>query len=80
MMDVQTNRPVKIVPHDTAGPYIEVSEGQLESVRSFLKVNGVDFWVRHGAVSFNRGPYLKEIYLSKKTDVPGVQGLLDSVS
>jgi hypothetical protein len=80
MMDVEANRPVKIIPHETAGPYIRISMGQLESARSFLKANGVDFWVRHGAFSFNDGRYFKEIYLSKKTDAPAVQALLDSVN
>jgi hypothetical protein len=80
MVDVETHKPVRVIADPLAGPYIMVSQGQVEKVRSILQNNGVEHWVDHHAVSVNGSPYIVAIWVAKRLDAGPIQELLDNAA
>jgi hypothetical protein len=80
MVDVETRKPVRVSDGGPAGPYIRISVGFLEKVRSVLLQNSIEHWVDHIAISVDGDPEVTVIYVGKRFDASRIQELLDSAS
>jgi hypothetical protein len=79
MIDVATNKPLRVVAGGTEWPYIEVSVNQLDALRKLLNSRGVRYWVDEHVVSLNGGPEIADVDLGRGIDPNAVQKILDSV-
>jgi hypothetical protein len=79
MIDVTTNKPLRVLDNGTTLPMIELPFSQLDDVRRLLDGIGVRYWVDEEIISFNGGPEEALIVLGRGTDASAVQAALDSV-
>jgi hypothetical protein len=79
MIDGATKKPLRVIPNDEVGPYINLPLDQLDEVRRVLDSHGIRYRVLEDAISLNGGPFMVIIHLARGTDPQAVQGVLDSV-
>jgi hypothetical protein len=78
MIDVTTNKPLRVSTEGTAGPYIRLPFNQLDEVRRLLDGSSVRHWVSENVISLNGGPYIAVVNLGREGDAAAVQAILDS--
>ena len=79
MTDAITKTPLRVSTDDPTLPYIEAPVGQIDEIRALLSSRGIRFWVDEDVISFNGGPQLALINLSRGADAAAIQAILDSV-
>jgi hypothetical protein len=80
MIDVTTNKPLRVTMYGTVRPYIEdVPVSQLDDLRRLLDSHGLHYWVEENYLSFNGGPEVAFLGFGRETDPNAVQAILDSV-
>ena len=79
MTDTTTHKPLRVSTDGTAGPYIELPLSQLEEVKRLLGDQGIYYWVKENAMSWDGGPYMTVINLGREGNAAAVQAILDSV-
>ena len=76
-----TAKPIRVSTDGTGKfSWIKLPADQLDRVRTVLDANRVGYWVEHGVISFDGGPYMAWIQLRRKTDPNYVQSLLDAAA
>jgi hypothetical protein len=78
MIDVTTNKPLRVSTDGTAGPYIEVAVSQLNEIQRLLDSHGIRYWVDEQAISWEGGPYTTDINFGRAGDARAIQAILDS--
>jgi hypothetical protein len=77
MIDVTTNKPIKVVESGDAPGSIDVPVIQLDEIRRVLDSHGLRYWVSEHYGSINGGPQRTLIVLYHATDAKAVQSALD---
>lgn len=78
MIDATTNKPVQVeISGETSSIVLPAS--QLETVQKLLEGHGIHHSVRGPYISWNDGPYMAFVYLSRNADPKAAQAALDSV-
>jgi hypothetical protein len=80
MIDVATEKPLRVETYSTEGAYIRVSVPQLDAIRQLLEHRKIDFEVHENALSINGGPEMTYIFLGRGADPHTIQEILDSAS
>jgi hypothetical protein len=78
MIDVTTNKPLRVLTDSTVGPYIEVAVDQLDEVQRLLEKHRVGHSVEEDVLSLNDGPFFAVIDLGREADAHAIQAILDS--
>ncbi len=78
MIDVTTNKPLRISNAYPPQPSLEVADNQLEGLKRLLDQHGIRYWVDEHSFSFNDGPFTTIVTFYRGTDVDAVQAILDS--
>jgi hypothetical protein len=79
MIDVTTNKPLRVSGPEIPRPYIRVPESQLDAVHRLLESHGIRHWVLENVFSWDGGPFIGKIDLGRDADRQAVQAVLDSV-
>jgi hypothetical protein len=77
MIDVATQKPIKVGKGIESGPFIEVSMAQLDKVRAVLDAHGIKYWVSDSIMSFNGAPPVTWVHFYRKSDPQEIQARLD---
>lgn len=80
MIDNYSQKPVKVINDELAGPYIKLSADLIDAVCAILQANNVRYWVEHQTISINGKPFVGVINLDLKSDPQQVQKLLDNAA
>jgi N-dimethylarginine dimethylaminohydrolase len=80
MIDVTTNKPLRVSTDYPPRPSIEVALSQLEELQQVLDKHGFRYEVLENAISMNDGPFTTDIIFARGTDANAVQAILDSVA
>ncbi len=80
MLDISTNKPMRVSTDGHAGPYIMVPVEQLGCVRELLETHRFTYWVDEDAISINGGPEVTVVNLKPGSDADFVQRLLDDAA
>lgn len=78
MIDVTTNKPLRVSTDYPPLPSIEVADSQLDGLKRLLDRHGIRYWVDEDSISFNEGPFTTIVTLYRGTDANAVQAILDS--
>jgi hypothetical protein len=78
MIDMTTNKPLRVLTDSTVGPYIQLAEDQLDDVRRLLETHSVRFEIEEGMLSMNDGPFIATINLGREGDAKTIQAILDN--
>lgn len=77
MIDSQAQKPVKVSPGGTAGPYIRIPLDQLPRLREKLDQHKVRYWVDSHAISLDGKPPVIYVNLGLSEDAKRIQAILD---
>ena len=77
MLDVTTNKPIRVEYAGEGHPLIDVPTSQLDEVRALLDAHDVPYWVSDIAIALEGEPEISYITLSYRADPVAVQRLLD---
>jgi hypothetical protein len=77
MIDVTTNKPLRLTIASTGAAYLDLPFSQLDAVRSLLDAHRVPYWVSDLIISFDSGPERATVHFAWKADLKAVQALLD---
>jgi hypothetical protein len=77
VIDMLTNKPLRVLTHELTPPDIRVALDQLPAVQAVLDTHKVRYWVDHQAVSVDGSPFVIVINLRHGTDPKAVQEILD---
>jgi hypothetical protein len=77
MINVVTNKPLRVQNEGTAGPYIRLPESQLEEVREMLDRHGISYWVAETRTSVDGKPFNAVINFGRKGDPEVIQRIID---
>jgi hypothetical protein len=80
MIDVTTNKPMRVSNAYPPRPSLEVALSQLEELQYLLDRHGLRYEVLENAISMNDGPFTTDVIFSRGTDADAVQAILDSVT
>lgn len=78
MIDMTTEKPLRVSNDGTAGPYIMVPVNQLDAIRRLLDRHAVRYWVEEDVISLNDEPEIAVINLGRGADAVAVQAILDT--
>ena len=78
MVDVETQRPLKVNTEGTAGPYLMVPLDQLDTVRAVLNKAGVRHSVSRDAIELDGRPIIAIIDFGRSADAERIQSVLDA--
>jgi hypothetical protein len=78
MIDVITQKPLKVDIAEGAPSLLILPESQLEQVKTLLDTNQVRYWVHEEYLSTDGEPEVPFINISRNSDPHLVQRLLDS--
>ena len=78
MIDVVTKKPLRVLTvGPDAPPYIHLAFEQLDELRRVLDAHGVRYRPRENIISFDGGPEMIAVYLSRGEDAQRIQAILD---
>lgn len=80
MIDVTTNKPLRISVGPRGHAEMRLAVSQLDDVRGVLDRHGVNYWLIDGIMSFNGGPEITYIGFSRNNNHEAVQAMLDAVA
>lgn len=80
MIDVTTNKPLRVSTDYPPRPSIEVALEQVEEIQRLLDEHGFRYEVLEDALSMNGGPFTTETIFARGTDAMAVQAVLDSAA
>jgi len=78
MIDVTTERPLKVSTNGTVGPYIRVAVSQLDDLTRLLKSHGIGYAVDELSLSLNGAPAMTVVNLGRRGDAAAAQRIIDS--
>lgn len=78
ILDAITQKPLVVSGADTQWPYIRLPLDQVPELRALLDRHGVRHTLRENAISFDGGPYMAVIKLSRGIDSAPIQKILHS--
>ena len=79
MIDATTPKPLKILIHGTADPYIRLPFAQLAKIRRLFDEQEIRYTGDDHIISIDGGPEMAIIDLGRGANVPAVQAILDDV-
>jgi len=79
MIDVTTKKPLILPTDGTGNASFELPLSQLGEVQRLLDGNNIRYWVMDEVISFNGGPEMAMIVLSRNADPNAVQAILDGI-
>jgi hypothetical protein len=80
MIDVATQKPVKVKMAIVSGPYLDISMAQLDKVRAVLDAAGIKYWVSDSAISVNGAPAMTYVWINREADPDFIQARLDEAA
>lgn len=78
MIDISTEKPLRVSTDGDAGPYIMVPVQQIGDVRRLLDAESVPYWVDEEAISLDGKPEVTVVNLGRAADPDAVQKMLDN--
>jgi hypothetical protein len=79
MIDVLTNKPMRVIAAKDDASYFDLAVSQVEAVRKVLDEHGIQYWVSESRFSLNNGPWKTTIQISARSGPVVAQAALDSV-
>jgi hypothetical protein len=79
MIDVITNKPIRVTDGGEGASYIRLAVSQLDTVRQLLDQHGIQYWLSESILSVNGGPAKTSIHISKRSGPAAAQAVLDGV-
>jgi len=80
MIDLSTNKPLKVSTECEDLPYIMLPLEQVDDVRALLDAHGLDYSVDELAISVDGKPALTVVNLKHGTNATVVQEILDAAA
>jgi hypothetical protein len=77
MINEMTKNPLRVKPHNVAGPYLMLPMSQVPSVCEILDRNSIHYWVDTFGISFDGKPPTTVINFGRKENADRIQALLD---
>jgi hypothetical protein len=79
MIDITTNKPLRVIDGGEGASYIRLAVSQLDEVRQLLGKHGIQYWLSEDILSINGGPEKTNIHISRRSGPAAAQAVLDSV-
>ncbi len=79
MIDALTKQPIKVLWDERAGGWLHLPADQVDVVVKLLQERGVRCWRAEHVMSFNGGPAMGYVHLSRNEKAETAQAVLDSV-
>jgi hypothetical protein len=80
MTDTMTGKPLRVLDHGSAGPYMIVPDSQLERICGLLDDHKITYEVDDLRISMNGQPEVVFIEFGRKSDAGMIQAILDANS